>query len=89
MTLPPGAPIQESREVNVWAARLDFTGRDHVTATDAGLVNLADTRFTVRAGLQPWAVGDTLVHEGRTYTVRGIAEIGRRRFLELLARSTT
>ena len=72
----------------VWAARRDFLGRDLVTAIAGSLVTIGDTRFIVRAEGPAWDEGDTFTDdEGVTRTVRGVAQIGRSRFLELLARS--
>ena len=71
-----------------WAARRDFMGRDVVQASDTGLYSLADSRFIVRAEGPAWDEGDTFIDdEGVTRTVRGVAQIGRSRYLELLARS--
>ena len=46
-----------------------------------------DTRWVVRhdAMISP---GDVLTDDGDTYSIRGVSEIGRRRYMELLARST-
>ena len=71
-----------------WAARRDFMGRDVVSASDTGLYSLTDSRFIVRAGGPGWDEGDNFTDdEGTTRTVRGVAQIGRGRYLELLARS--
>ena len=70
----------------VWATRRDFLGRDLVTAYEGSLLTIADSRFIVRA--EKWDEGDTFTDdEGVTRTVRGVAQIGRGRYLELLARS--
>ena len=72
----------------LWAGRRDFSGRDVVQASDTGLYSLADSRFIVRAEGPAWDEGDTFIDdEGVTRTVRGVAQIGRSRYLELLARS--
>ena len=73
-----------------WCARRDFLGRDLLgTITEGGgLVAITDSRFIVRAeGPATWDEGDTFTDdEGVKRTVRGVAQIGRGRFLELLAR---
>ena len=72
-----------------WASRRDFLGRDltRVTSTDS-VVTIQDTRFIVRAGGLAWKENDTLTDdEGVSRIVQGVAQIGRGRYLELLARS--
>ena len=73
----------------VWAARRDFRGRDflRVSETDS-LINITSSRFIVRAEGPAWAIGDTFTDDkGAAQTVQGVGEIGRGRWLELLARS--
>ena len=81
------APTSET-EVTVWAARLDFRARDQLNIGDGSFFELSDRRFVVRAEGLGWAVGDKFRDDaGEIYTVRGVSEMGRGRFLELLARS--
>ena len=83
--LPPGP----STEVTVWASRQDFRARDQLNIGDGSNFELSDRRFIVRAeGLPAWDVGDKFTSEGEAYTVRGVSQIGRSRFVELLARTT-
>ena len=80
--------VTQTVQRQTWAARRDFMGRDVVQASDTGLYSLADSRFIVRAEGPAWDEGDTFIDdEGVTRTVRGVAQIGRSRYLELLARS--
>ena len=60
-------------------------GRDHLNIGDGSNFQLADTRIIVRAE-GSWEVGDTFTLEGQRYVVRGVSQLGRSRFLELLAR---
>ena len=79
--------ITQTVQRREWAARRDFVGRDLVATIAGSLVTIGDARFIVRAG-PPWSTGDTFVDDaGVTRTVRGVAQIGRSRYLELLARS--
>ena len=79
--------VTQTTQRPVWAARRDFLGRDLVTAIAGSLVTIGDTRFIVRAEGPAWDEGDTFIDdEGVTRTVRGVAQIGRSRYLELLAR---
>ena len=72
----------------VWAARRDFRARDQLSIGDGQFFTLEDTRFVVRAEGPPWSAGDTFVDDGgQARTVRGVNEIGRSRYLEILARS--
>ena len=73
--------------VGVWAARRDFRPRDFLQRSPSGLVEIEDTRIYVRADSGPWDAGDRIVDdEGVTRTVRGVSDIGRGRYVELLAR---
>ena len=94
MVLTLSIPTGESETMTTttqrqeWAARRDFMGRDVVQASSTGLYSLADSRFLVRAGGASWDEGDIFTDdEGVSRTVRGVAQIGRGRYLELLARS--
>ena len=74
-----------------WARRMDFPARDLINTTDTGLVTIQDSRWEVQ-GLpvgREWEDGDTFEDDaGRTWTVRGVFERGRRgERLELLARN--
>ena len=70
----------------VWCARLDFRGRDHVNIGAGSFFTLEDTRIIVRND-GSWANMDTFTLDGESYVVRGVAEVGGRgRHLELLAR---
>ena len=51
------------------------------------MFELSDTRVVVRAELGAWNVLDTFDLEGERYTIRGVSQIGRSRYLELLART--
>ncbi len=80
--------VTQTTQRPVWAARRDFLGRDLVTAIAGSLVTIGDTRFIVRAEGPAWDEGDTFTDDaGVERTVRGVATIGRGRYLELLARS--
>ncbi len=73
----------EPVEHRAWAARRDFTGREKL---QAGVEFSADrARFVVRwrDGLQTdWRLRD---ENGEAYAIDGLAEIGRRRYIEILA----
>ena len=69
-----------------WAARRDFMGRDQINIAPGQFFELSDTLIIVRAD-GSWDVGDTFTLEGDSFTVRGIAQISRNRYLELLARA--
>ena len=87
---PLGQPLPSAAdtEVSVWAARRDFRARDWLNIGDGQHFEQADRRFVVRAGGLAWDVGDTFRDDaGENYTVRGVSQIGRGRFLELLVRS--
>ena len=72
---------------SIWCQRRDFRPRDQLSIGDGAHFELSDTRFIVRADGPAWDVGDTFTFEGESFTVRGVSEIGRRRWFELLARS--
>ena len=72
----------------VWAARRPFLGRDLLRITDGSIFSLQDVRFIVRSEGPALDEGDTFTDdEGVTRTVRGVAQIGRSRHLELLGRA--
>ena len=79
--------VTQTTQRPVWAARRDFTSRDQLNIAPGQLFELSDTRVIVRAEGPAWDVGDTFTLEGESYTVRGVAQRGRSRHLELLARS--
>ena len=81
--LPPTA----STEVTVWTRRMDFRAKDQLNIGDGAFFALSDTRFVVRAEGLAWNVGDVFTIEGDDFTVRGVSQMDRGRFLELLARS--
>ena len=73
---------------SVWAARRDFRARDQAELGDGDNFTLEDSRFVVRFEGPSWNQGDTFIDDGgQARTVRGVNEIGRGRWLELLARS--
>ena len=86
---PLGNPLPptSTTEVKVWAARRDFASRDQINIGDGSFFELSDTRIIVRVEGPAWDVGDTFTLEGESYTVRGVSQLGRSRYLELLARS--
>ena len=80
--------VTATTERKEWAARRDFRARDLTQSITGGVITVEDTRFIVRAGGPPWDEGDSLIDDkGVARTVEGTAQIGRGRFLELLARS--
>ena len=77
--LVPGDPVEHP----VWAERRDFTGREKLQA--ATEFTEQRTRFLIRwhSKVRPsWKLRDEY---GREYEIEGLAEVGRRRYLELLA----
>ena len=85
---PLGQPLAPttSTMLTVWCARRDFTSRDQLNIGDGSNFELTDTRIIVRAEGPAWEVNDTFSMEGERYTVRGVAQLGRSRHLELLVR---
>ena len=70
----------------IWAARMDFSGKDFSQVVEGGIITIRDTRYVVRAESGPWAAGDSFQDEdGVTLTVQGVQLIGRQ-YVELLAR---
>ena len=82
-----GEVIEEQPvEHRVWAARRDFTGREKFKAGVE--FNERQARFVIRWRRDVRA-GWTLVDErGARYAIEGMAETGRRRYLEILAVSS-
>lgn len=79
--------VEETVRRKVWAALRDFHGRDIIQYTIGGLLTIGDSRYIVRAGLSEWNVRDTFLdEENYIRTVRGVSQIGRSRYLELLVR---
>lgn len=65
----------------VWAQRKDMRGSERYQAQQQ-VATLATTYVILyRAGLSPV---DRLVDDGRVYDIKGIAEIGRRKIIELV-----
>lgn len=74
-----------SDHLSVWAAKKDISDRERLQAAEIGAT--ITTRFTIRwsqaaSGVTP---KDRIQHDGRSYDIHGIKEIGRRRFLEITA----
>ena len=90
ITVDTGATQTVTQTVtrSVWCARFDFRARDQLNIGDGSHFELSDRRFVVRAEGPAWDVGDVFTHEGETFTVRGVSQLGRIRHLELLCRST-
>ena len=75
----PGDPVEHPR----WAARRDITGRERLRAGTE--FTEQRTRFVIRwdSKVRPgWRLRDEY---GREHEIEGLVEIGRRRYLELLA----
>ena len=71
----------------VWASRRDFTGRDLLDVSADRTVVAALSRWTVRANGLTWREGDTFEDsDGQAWTVEGVAQLDRGRFLELTAK---
>ena len=90
LQFPTGGTTTVQQQVEVWAARRDFTASDQLRSGISGEVVIQDARFYVRdhPGIQ-WEAGDTLVDdEGRTRNIVGVAKDvrGRGRYVELQAR---
>ena len=88
LRLPGGMDIEvtTTEEVKIWAARMDFSGKDFSQVLQGGIITIRDTRYIVRAESGPWAAGDSFQDEdGVTLTVQGVQLIGRQ-YVELLAR---
>ena len=81
--------IEQTTTRKTWAARLDYRGRDFLSAGDIGRFPVTSTRFVVRVEGQTWSIGDTFIDDkGETQEVQGIGEVaGRGRYLELLTQS--
>ncbi len=76
----------ETRQT-VWVARRDFTGRDLLDTNTDRAVAVGLSRWTVRAGGVAWTEGDTFEDgDGVVWTVEGIAQLDRGRFLELTSK---
>ena len=87
LTFPATAVGTEEREVKVWHRRTDFTAADFVKTAEAGLVTVKDTKLLVRASTGPWTEGDAITDdEGRGRRIDGVSQVGRGRYIELLAR---
>lgn len=80
--------VTEEVTETYWAERRDFPAADVLETREAGgLVGVTDARYIVRAEIAPWSTGDTFTDEdGASRTVRGVSEVGRGRYVELLAR---
>ena len=68
-------------------ARRDFTGRDALESSIDREVVVALSRWTVRADVVSWTEGDTFEDaDGQTWTVEGVTQLDRGRFVELMAK---
>ena len=87
LRLPVGGGVERTVSRKVWASRRDFTGRDFLsTNTDREAV-VGLSRWIVRAGGVTWREGDTFEDaDGQTWTVEGVAQLDRGRFVELTAK---
>ena len=84
LVLHTGPPVP----LLVWATRRDFAASDFITAGAGGPLVVGDVRYLVRDVGEAWAVGDEFTDEdGSRRFVKGIAKVGRGRFLELFARN--
>ena len=81
-------PAPTETAVKLWAARRDFSASDFLRSTDAGLINVENSRYLVRAESWPDVeAGDIFQDEDdHARTIQGVSETGRDRYLELLAR---
>ena len=80
--------LGEQQVQTIWAGRLDFRARDFTREFDFGLLELEDSRWYVRPASPPWEAGDGFKDDtGLYWSVRGLSEIDRGRFTELLCRS--
>ena len=75
----------------VWAARLDFTGRDTLRVTDEGRVDVTYTRVIIRYRADVSVAVSLTDDVGVLRQVDGVADYpsgSRGRYLELMARAT-
>ena len=75
----------------VWAARLDFTGRDTLRVTDEGRVDVTYTRVIIRWRADVSVAVSLTDDVGVLRQVDGVADYpsgSRGRYLELMARAT-
>ena len=81
--------VKVEEEQMIWARRRDLGTSDERLLSDQFNATKDDTLYTIRAGLgYAPAVDDKLVDEaGLTRTVIAIAEVGRRRYFNLVARA--
>ncbi len=91
LTVPSieGAGLIEVK-TSLFARRRDFSARDTLNVSDAGVYTLGDTRFIVSdLPNVAWTVGDEFTDdEGRIWQVRGVSRVNRTR-LEILAHGDT
>ncbi len=87
LRLPVGEGVERTISRQVWASRRDFTGRDFLSTTADREAVVGLSRWTVRAGGVTWREGDTFEDaDGQTWTVEGVAQLDRGRFVELTAK---
>ena len=96
----PGAPTIDpfgqrrpgpATDNEVWAARLDFTGRDTLRVTDEGRVDVTYTRIIIRHRADVSVAVSLIDDVGVLRQVDGVADYpsgSRGRYLELMARAT-
>lgn len=72
----------------LWASRQDVSDAEAVRASAVG--RALSVRFVVRSSTVTRAITslDRLLHEGRTYEIVGIKEVGRRDGIEISAATT-
>ena len=87
LRLPLGAGVARTVSRKVWASRRDFTGRDFLDISVDRAVVVALSRWTVRADGLSWREGDTFEDaDGVAWTVEGVAQLDRGRFVEVMAK---
>ena len=84
---PVAAGVERTVKRTSWASRRDFTGRDNLSSTIDREVTVALSRWTVRSDGVAWTEGDIFEDtDGQTWTVEGVAQLDRGRFVELTAK---
>jgi SPP1 family predicted phage head-tail adaptor len=78
-----GQPVETwTTLATVWAHKRDIRASEKFRAQQEIAEEAAVFEIRWRSGID---AGDRLVHDGKTYDIEGVAEIGRREGLELMA----
>ena len=75
-------PITRDVTSDLWAKRMDGSPRDDFQTSPTGLRSIMQTEYVFRYfTAKAMQTGDRITEDGRVYTVEGLAEVGRRRWI--------